>query len=70
VARTPRAAAASAVRTRPLMADGPGRARGWVGAGWVGPMGSAQSGRIRFLFFLTISVQNKFQKNTRKCFKA
>jgi hypothetical protein len=55
-------------RPRPQVADGPGRARGWVGTGWVGPMGSAQSGRIRFLFFLKFfSVQNQIQK---KCFEA
>jgi hypothetical protein len=43
---------------------------GWAGAGWVGPTGSAQSESIRFLCFRNIFSANKFQKNTRKCFKA
>jgi hypothetical protein len=36
----------------------------------VGPSGSDQKGRFRFLFFLNIFNDNKFQKKTRKCFKA
>jgi hypothetical protein len=46
---------------------------GWAGAGWVGPMGSAQSRRIGFLFFNFLKYifsTKEFQKNSSNSFKA
>jgi hypothetical protein len=41
-------------RPRPLDGwMGPAGPGGWAGAGWVGPTGSAQSGRIVFLIFFS-----------------
>jgi hypothetical protein len=45
--------------------DVPGRARGWIGAGWVGPTGSAQLGRNVFLQNI-LQRKNNF-RNSRKC---
>jgi hypothetical protein len=37
---------------------------GRAGAGWVEPMGSAQSGRVGFVFFSNLFLMRKqFQKN-------
>jgi hypothetical protein len=46
---------------------------GWAGAGWVGPTGSAQSGRIGFTFFNFLKYifsTKEFQRNSSNSFKA
>jgi hypothetical protein len=46
------------------------RGRGWAGADWVGPSGSAQVGRIGFVFFQfseTISSAKTITVNSSKC---
>jgi hypothetical protein len=51
-----------------MVPAGPG---GWAGAGWVGPTGSAQSGRIVFQKNLKYLFSTKeFQINSRNSFKA
>jgi hypothetical protein len=50
LARTPRLVAA-ALRTCCLAAGPRWAPRGWAGADWVGPSGSAQVGKDRFCFF-------------------
>jgi hypothetical protein len=56
VAHTPRKAAAHnrGGRHGLWLTDGPSRASGWAGAGWVGPTGSAQLDRNAFFFFRNI----------------
>jgi hypothetical protein len=51
---------------------GPAGPGGWAGAGWVGPIGSAQSGRIVFLknFLKYIFSIKEFHINSRNSFKA
>jgi hypothetical protein len=49
---------------------GPAGPDGWAGAGWVGPTGSAQSGRIGFFFLKYIFSTKEFQRNSSNSFKA
>jgi hypothetical protein len=69
-ARLPRMAAAAMAGRWAWRAWPAGRGRGWAGADWVGPLGSAQVGREGFCFFKfseNISSAKTITVNSSKC---
>jgi hypothetical protein len=64
-------ALAAALAMRPLWPMGLSGPGGRAGADWVGPTGSAQTGRIGFLFFTNLFLMRKqIPEKSRNCLKA